>query len=97
MGSEFEKNIFMPNECVRGFVHVDNEHCTIDCTKVEFAVQQRFQMTIHGASLFGEGPAHSYHDNHDLVEQKLDGPHAGEKDWKKEMVCDLSKIKYEVQ
>lgn len=97
MGSEFEKNVFLPNEIVKGYVHVDNTHCTIACTRVEFAVERRFKMTIHGASIFGEGPAHSYTDTDHLVEQNLTGPGPGVGDWKKEMICDLNKIHYEVQ
>ena len=97
MGSEFEKNVFMPNEIVKGYVHVDNTHCAIACTHVRFAVERRFRMTIHGHSIFGEGPAHSYTDHDNLVSQNLTGPAAGEADWKREMTCDLNKIHYEVQ
>jgi len=97
MSSEFEKNIFVPNEIIKGYVHVDNSNCTINCTRVEFAVQQRFRMNIANKTVFGEGMHHAYSINKDLVEQNLTGPNAGEADWKREMQCDLSKIHYEVQ
>lgn len=87
MESVFEKNIFMPNEHVRGFVKVDNSNCQVDCTNVHFAVEQHFKLNAEG---------HSYHKKHDLEDKNAVGPHAGEGDWQKEMVLDLSKIKYEV-
>lgn len=97
MWSEFEKNVFLPNETVRGFVHVDNQHCTIDCNRVEFAVQQKLKLTIRGHAVFGEGQPHTWcHEPH-LIEQNLRGPNAGVGDWKQEMTLDLSKIHYEVQ
>ncbi len=96
MSSIFEKNIFLPNELIKGFVEVDNSHCTINCQRVEFAVEQRFSMNIANKTVFGEGVHHSYGRKNHLVEQNLPGPNAGEGDWKREMFCDLSKIHYEV-
>lgn len=88
MSSVFEKNVFMPNEHVRGSVKVDNANCQIDCTNVHFAVEQRFKMKAEG---------HSYSKKTDLEEKNVEGPKAGEGDWHKELDLDLSKIKYEVQ
>jgi hypothetical protein len=85
--STFEKNVFLPNECVRGHVKVDNTHCQIDCNRVHFAVEQRLRMTIQ---------PHSWNFKKDLVEETVHGPRAGEGNWDKAMECDLSKIHYEV-
>jgi len=87
MASEFEKNVFLPNETVRGFVIVDNSHCQIRCSNVHFAVEQRMRLNIHG---------HHYSNNRDLVEQNVPGPDAQAPEWKREMTVDLSKIHYEV-
>lgn len=88
MSSVFEKNIFMPNELVKGFVRVDNSNCTIDCSNVHFAIEQKFKI---------DAGHHEYHKKKDLEDKNVEGPHAGEGDWQKEMCLDLSKIKYEVQ
>lgn len=87
MASEFEKNVFLPNEIVKGFVFVDNSHCTIDCSNVHFAVEQRLRINADH---------HHWGKKVDLVEQNMPGPGAGHGDWKREMTCDLSKIHYEV-
>jgi hypothetical protein len=69
MSSVFDKNIFLPNEIIRGWVEVDNSHCTINCTRVEFAVEQRFRLNIANKGLLGgEGAHHSYTLNKHLVE-----------------------------
>ena len=81
MWSEFEKNIFLPNEIVRGFVHVDNEHCAIACKEVKFAIEQRMQFDIHG---------HHHTITKHMIERNEAGPGPGEKDWKSEMHVDLS-------
>jgi hypothetical protein len=61
MSSVFDKNIFLPNEIIRGWVEVDNSHCTINCTRVEFAVEQRFRLNIANKGLLGgEGAHYSY-------------------------------------
>jgi len=87
MSSVFEKNVFLPNEVVRGQVKVDNSHCQIDCTSVVFAVEQRLAM---------HAEHHSWSRKTNLVDKHEEGPHAGVGDWHKEMVVDLSKIHYEV-
>ena len=54
----------------------------------------RLSIANHG--FFGHGPTHTWcHEPH-LVEQNVEGPHAGVGDWKREMTVDLSKIHYEV-
>jgi hypothetical protein len=87
MYSEFEKNVFLPNEIVKGYVHVDNDRCQIACTNVHFAAEMR--MTLRNG-------IHHYPVNRDLVQQNVVGPAAGEAGWKREMQIDLSKIHYEV-
>lgn len=76
MYSEFEKNVFLPNETVKGYVHVDNDHCQIACTNVHFAAEQRLNLHVDH---------HNHHVNKDLVQQNVAGPAAGEGGWKREM------------
>ena len=96
MSSVFDKNIFLPNEVIKGFVAVDNSQCTTNCTRVEFALEQRFQMKIANKGLFGEGAPHAFNLKKRLVNQSLTGPNARQGGWKKNMSVDLSKIQYQV-
>jgi hypothetical protein len=88
MKTVFEKNVFMPHELLRAQVNVDNSDCKLDCVEVEMDIYLDMKMNIghhhysHKESLKGA---------HD----KKKGPKAGEKDWQKEMVVDLSHIKYD--
>lgn len=76
MYSEFEKNVFLPNEIVKGYVHVDNDHCQVRCTNVHFAAEQRLDLRVD---------MHNHHVKTDLVQQNIIGPAAGEGGWKREM------------
>ena len=46
--TEFEKNIYCPNEVAKAIVTVDNSGATIDTDTVTFAVAQHFKITIEG-------------------------------------------------
>ena len=87
MSSVFEKNVFLPTEMARGAVKVNNEHCQVRATQVSFYVEQ--VLTVRCGH-------HSHTYRHRLVEQRMDGPDAGQADWATNMELDLSKIKYEV-
>jgi hypothetical protein len=90
MSSVFDKNIFLPNEVIKGFVEVDNSRCTTNCTRVQFALEQRFQMKIANMGFFGEGAPHAFNFKKNLVNQSLTGPNARQGGWKKKMSVDLS-------
>jgi hypothetical protein len=94
MSSVFDKNIFLTNEVIKGFVEVDNSKCNKNCTRVEFALEQRLHMNIANKGLFGEGASHAFNLKKHLIEQRLTGPNARQGGWKKNMLVDLSKIQY---
>lgn len=84
----FEKNIYMPTETARATVSVDNHDCKLDCSEVKMNVCLEIRMNI--------GHHHHVHEE-DLkgAKDSHKGPHAGEKEWHKELAIDLSKIKYD--
>jgi hypothetical protein len=95
LSSVFDKNIFLPNEVIKGFVAVDNSRCTINCTRVEFALEQRFQMIIANRGFFGgEGAPHGFNLRIRHLNQSLTGPNARQSGWKENMSVDLSEIQY---
>ena len=87
MSSVFNKNVFLPNEIAAGSVKVNNEHCQLNAHRVSFYVEQC--MTVHA-----EGHSHTYRNK--LVNQTVEGPHAGVAEWHHELAVNLANIKYEV-
>ena len=87
MSSVFNKNVFLPNEIAAGTVNVNNEHCQLNAHRVSFYVEQ--VLTVHAG-----GRSHTYRNK--LVEQRVEGPHAGVAEWHTDMSVDLSKIHYDV-
>lgn len=86
MKTEFEKNIYCPNEVAKAIVKIDNTECKVDCSNIVFAVEQRISVNIdHHASTHTKP----------LVTSTVEGPKAGEsKDCVMEL--DLSKIRTDV-
>ena len=87
MSSVFEKNVFLPTDVARGHIKINNEHCQLNAHRVSFYVEQ--VLTVRAGH-------HSHTHRSRLVEQRVEGPHAGAADWQTEMVLDLTKIRYEV-
>ena len=48
MQTEFEKNIYCPNEYAKAIIHVDNTQSSVDATNVTFAVVQHMDIKING-------------------------------------------------
>lgn len=36
--TDFEKNVYCPNENAKAIMTVDNSECSVDCTNINFAV-----------------------------------------------------------
>ena len=87
MSSVFEKNQYLPTEVAKGFVRINNEHCQLNAHRVSFYVEQR--LTVH----IGH---HSHTHVARLVNNTMEGPHAGAAHWEQEMMLNLGAIKYEV-
>jgi hypothetical protein len=88
MKTVFEKNNFMPYETARAQVNIDNSDCKLDCTEVAMDIVMELKMDVGGHH-------YSYKESLKGAHDKKTGPKAGEKDWHKEMLVDLSNIKYE--
>lgn len=87
MSSFFEKNIYLPTEMVNGYIEIDNSQSQAKVTQVAFTVEQVIKID-HGG--------YSHTEKNELIRETIDGPEAGESDWKRQMTLDLSEIKYEV-
>lgn len=87
MSSVFNKNVFLPNEIAEGSVRVNNERCQLNAHRVSFFVEQVLTQRIGHHS-------HTY--RHRLVNQTVEGPHAGVADWSTNLHLELNKIRYEV-
>ena len=48
MESEFNKNVFMPNEKAEGDIKIDNSQCKVAVTSVKFAIVQEMRQNIGG-------------------------------------------------
>ena len=72
LSSVFAKNVFLPNEIAEGHVKVNNEQCQLNAHRVSFYVEQ--VMRVHAG-----GHSHTYRNR--LVNQTVEGPHAGVADW----------------
>jgi len=84
--TDFEKNIYCPNEVARAIMHIDNSDCKVDVTQITFAVEQRIVIHIKG---------HNHTTVRNLVTHTQKGPKSGEK-MEAPMELDLSKIRNEV-
>ena len=83
MTTEFEKNIYCPNEMARAIVHVDNTQGEVDATAIAFSVKRSLNIHID---------KHSWHAESALVQINKQGPLAGEKK-DIDMELDLGKIR----
>lgn len=89
LASTFGKNIYFPNEEIKGDITVDNEHCQLDVTNVHFAVESRLNFHIPGM-VWGESCMCV---ERDLVSENHKGPEHGKKDWAKTMDVNLQHVK----
>ncbi len=68
-------------------VYMDNSQCQIDVKKISFKVKQTMVL---------DAGLHKHIVNDTLVQDQTSGPAARVKDFKTELVLDLSKIKFDV-
>lgn len=66
---------------------MDNSNCKIAVSKVTFAIVQKTKQKIG---------KHHHVEEHSIISKSIEGPAAGQEDWKEDMKLDLDKIKYEV-
>ena len=69
MWSTFNKNVFTPHETAEATINVDNSECQLKVTEVKLFVEQRMTLTDHH---------HNHVETKTLVEQKVEGPDAGQ-------------------
>ena len=68
--TDFEKNIYCPNEVAKAIMSIDNTESKVDSKGIQFAVVQNMNIVIKG---------HTYGISVNLVAMSKEGPKAGEK------------------
>jgi hypothetical protein len=70
MKTEFEKNIYSPNEVAKAILHVDNTQSKVDATNVNLSIKQHQTIMINGKQ---------WHNSSVMVGSSKQGPQAGVK------------------
>lgn len=70
MKTEFEKNIYCPNEVAKAILHVDNTQSSVNATSVNLSIKQHQTITINGKQ---------WHSSSVMVGSSKQGPPAGVK------------------